>query len=180
MKRLFISFNLPQETKQELAAYLMGLRKTVPPVKWAHPEILHITLHFLGSITSRQQEGVEAAMNQMAGQFGELNFKIKGLLFLPHPKNIRVITLHCYEVGGNKSLQLRENLKKEIINLGIEADPRPWRPHITIGRVKKQGPFLKKIVPSPNLEFIIDSFELMNSKLSAHGAQHIMVKSYRL
>ena len=180
MKRLFISFNLPQETKQELAAYLMSLRKTVPAVKWAHPEILHITLHFLGDLDYQQQRAVEQAMSKLAGQIKELNFKIKGLIFLPHPKNIRVIALGCYEIAGRRALELRQALAKEIVNFGIEVDPRPWRPHITIGRVKKQGGFLKNIVPPPALEFTVDSFELMNSRLSSTGAQHIMVKSYKL
>ncbi len=180
MQRLFISFNLPQEIKHELAAYLLSLRKTIPAIKWVHPEILHITLHFLGDLNASQQQAVIEAMPELAGQGRELTFVIKGLLFLPQPAKARVIALACDEQGNDYARRLQQALGQKIFALGLKIDTRPWRPHITIGRVKRAGAFWRRLPPPPKLKFRLDSFELMASKLSAQGAQHRMLKSYRL
>ena len=50
MIRTFIAFELPDEIKACLGEVISGLKQKNRAVKWVHPEGLHVTVKFLGSI----------------------------------------------------------------------------------------------------------------------------------
>ena len=90
--------------------------------------------------------------------------------------------MEAKQISNQSVFDLQELLGLELIKLGIDIDDRPWRSHITLGRVRIPGRDLRlpkdlKILP---LDFEVLSFELMESELTSQGAKYKEVASFKL
>lgn len=178
-KRLFIALNMPQEIKDELTALLEKLKKQIVGVKWVRADGFHITLHFLGYLDENLTKRVDNIMRNMAGRFGRIEFEMGGIGAFPNLERPRVIFLECRQTNGDSVFQLRKLLGQGLITLGIDIDDRPWKPHITLGRVRGNKKLRIKNVELKSKKNTINSFELMESRLSREGAEHNVILSCR-
>jgi len=181
-KRLFMALNLPPEIKEKLAIFLEDLARQNRGVRWANSEGLHLTLHFLGYLDEGKTEEVKNMMAGLAGRLGEMKFCLKRLDAFPNLDQPRIIFLEAKQIGDQSVFDLQEMLGLELIKLGIDIDDRPWRSHLTLGRVKMPNLNLKlsqnlEILP---LDFSVFSFELMESELTPAGAIYKEVASFKL
>ena len=182
-KRIFLAINLPRNLKDESAELLDKLYDQYGKgVKWVNPNILHFTLHFLGNVSETQIKQVQEAARKLSGKLGRIEFEIGKINAFPNLNNPRVIFLECRQVNGDSVYKPRKELGKKLSMIGLNIDKRPWEPHITIGRVKRRVPGLNRLFSKPiNLKkFIVDSFELMESKLKPDGPEYKIVESYKL
>ncbi len=180
-KRLFIALNLPDKIKDELASLLKILKNNNPTVKWCQPEILHLTLHFLGYQEPKSENQIMAAMQNLSGKFSAMEFKLDKLGAFPNLFNPRVIFIACQQLNGDSVLNLQSQLAEKLAELGLAVDKRSWQAHLTLGRAKDYAKFQLPVNLSlPSGKFIIDSFELMESELYSAGAKYKIVKSFKL
>lgn len=187
MPRLFISINLPDEVKSKLSKLQQQLKKQFDflPVKWEDINKLHLTLFFIG-------ETEEANIKIIQDKLGEIDFNVMSL----HAREIntfpRVLILKLSNPDKNL-FSLQENISRKLNELGFESDHKHFKPHITLARLKgnekfstKQGK--DKIVLSqkafkhiePDMSFSVNSFYLMKSILKHEGAEHIIVKEFKI
>ncbi|MDD5291342.1 MAG: RNA 2',3'-cyclic phosphodiesterase [Patescibacteria group bacterium] len=181
-KRLFIALNLPREIKEKLVGFIDDLSRQNRGVKWVNSEGLHLTLHFLGYLDEKKIEEVKSMMNGLAGKIGDMEFSLKRIDAFPNLTRPRIIFLEAKQTGDQSVFDLQELLGLELIKLKIDIDDRPWRSHITLGRVKTPNINLR-LVPEPEilpLNFEISSFELMESELTPSGAKYKEVASFKL
>ncbi|MBI4812609.1 hypothetical protein HY798_04220 [Candidatus Falkowbacteria bacterium] len=70
---------------------------------------------------------------------------------------------------------------QELITLGIALDDRPWTPHITLGRAKESIMYKVESIKLEvkNKKITINSFELMESRLSREGTEYKIILSCR-
>jgi len=181
-KRLFIALNLPGEIKEKLEIFLRNLDRQNRGVRWVNLEGLHLTLHFLGYLDERKMEEVKDMMQGLSGKFGQMNFSLKRLDAFPNLDRPRIIFLEAKQTGDQSVFDLQELLGLELIKLKIDIDDRPWRSHLTLGRVKLPSQDLRlpqdlKILP---LDFKVSSFELMESELTPAGAKYKEIASFKL
>ncbi|MDD5031879.1 MAG: RNA 2',3'-cyclic phosphodiesterase [Patescibacteria group bacterium] len=180
-KRLFMALNLPRETKEKLRVYLEDLARQNRGIKWVNIDGLHLTLHFLGYLDERKMEEVKDMMRELSGKFGRMNFSLKRLDAFPNLVRPRIVFLEAKQAGDQSVFDLQELLGLELIKLKIDIDDRPWRSHLTLGRVKLPDASLKLpksgILP---LDFFVSSFELMESELTPAGARYKEILSCRL
>jgi len=183
-KRLFIALNIPPDIKMKLADLLNELNRHSQGIKWCRPEILHFTLHFLGNVDNVTEEQIKLIIQSYAGKFGGFEFKFRGINAFPSLAHPRVIYLACPQVNGRSLTKLQSLLGERLIKLNIEIDRRPWQSHLTLGRVKAgDGKFKsdhKELNKLAAETFLIDSFELMESKLTESGPIYKEVISYKL
>ena len=181
-KRLFMALNLSAKIKEKLTAFLEDLARYNRGVKWVNPEGLHLTLHFLGYLDEKKTEEVKGMMQSLSGKFGQMNFSLKRLDAFPNLIRPRIIFLEAKQTGDQSVFDLQELLGLELIKLKIDIDDRPWRSHLTLGRVKVPDTNLKLpresgILP---LDFKVSTFELMKSELTPAGARYKEVASFKL
>jgi len=177
-----MALNLPGEIKEKLAVYLEDLERQNLGIKWVNPEGLHLTLHFLGYLDERKIEEVKSMTEGLSGKFGRMDFSLNRLDSFPNLARPRIIFLEAKQAGDQTVFDLQELLGLELIKLKIDIDDRPWRSHLTLGRVKLPDQVLRlqqdlKILP---LDFSVSSFELMESELTPAGARYKEVLSCRL
>ncbi|MFH0892275.1 MAG: RNA 2',3'-cyclic phosphodiesterase [Candidatus Falkowbacteria bacterium] len=177
-KRLFIALNLPAETKQGVKIFLDGIKEDITGVDWANPLTLHLTLHFLGDIGPEQAEKIKMEMQNLSGKFHPMEFALNGRLnAFPALNDPKILYLEIKQSNGNSALSLQKILGKNL-SQWVKIDKRPWRPHLTIGRVKDPKALrLPDNIIYPKAEFRIGEFSLMESK---PRSDYSLVERYRL
>jgi len=179
-KRLFIALNPPLPVKKEITDIIINLGQKNQGVKWVRPEGLHLTLHFLGYLNEGQNQNVQAAMAALAEKFEQMDFIFKKISAFPSLQKPRVICLSGEQISGNSVFALQKALGNKLAGLGIELDHRPWQPHITLGRVKTNYDFRLLICDFNEINFSLNSFELMEAILRPSGAIYREIISFKL
>lgn len=179
-KRLFIALDLPQNIKNEISDLINKLDKQNigAQVKWIKPEGMHLTLHFLGYVSADLEEQIKLAMQCFQGKFGQLQFTLSKINAFPNLTCPRVIFLECMQIHSKSVFKLRELLGEKLIQLGIKVDKRPWKPHLTLGRVEEGCNVKIEKCAIIFSEFMVNTFELMESVLMPAGAEYKKVISY--
>lgn len=182
-KRLFLALNLPQDIKAVFVPMLKRLEETNRHIRWVDAGNLHLTLHFLGDIAADREQELIFALGGIASGREIFRFALGGLDAFPALASPRIVFVRCRQVNGDGARELREDLGKVLITEGISPDVRDWKPHITLGRIRdnRDGEKLRfDGVEMPTGNFEINSFELMESELTATGAVYAIVQSFKL
>lgn len=135
--RVFFAIDLPASVKEKIGAFIVLLKRKSKShaIRWTRPENLHITLQFLAEVKSEDlpvlinkvREEVFDAIADSALNFG-------GLHLFPTPYRPRVIVMDV--VPQERLALLSQIIGSSIKNMGYEIDTRPFRAHLTLGRIK--------------------------------------------
>lgn len=176
--RLFVAIPLSNETKVKL----QKLQQSLPDgVRRQQVEQLHITLRFLGDISSDAMTEIKSRLNEIKEK--PFKIQINGFGSFPPTENATVLW-----AGVKKSApltKLQRNVEKACIEAGVEAEKRTYIPHITLGRVKKAKSkevetFIKKHKIPPQWVQPVNEFVLFESKQTEDGITHQPLETYHL
>ena len=129
--RLFIALPLPPEIASAAAAVLPDL----PGLRRVRPELLHITLAFIGQITGDRLAAVLEACAEAASPQGPFAVTLDRAGRFPEGGAPRVAWLGMGE-GATESAGLAAAIRKALAARDIPFDDKPFRPHVTLARVK--------------------------------------------
>ena len=182
-KRLFLAINLPAEIKNELFNLVLKLQKANKnkPIKWVEKENFHLTLHFLGSVPEEKIDGINQTLEPIIANFPTLNFKLSDSInAFPDLSNPKVVFLEMDELNDGKTIELQKKTGDGLERLGFEIDERPFRLHLTLGRVKfKSNIQIPNFIIQPSA-FIIQTIDLMESNLTPQCPIYSIIKQYKL
>jgi len=105
--RAFISLELPEEIKKEIALIQQELRAHFPQARLVNPQIAHLTLAFFDSITPNKIEMVKKILEKIV--YAPIKLKFYRLGCFPNIKKPRIIYL---ELKGD--LDRLDHLVKNI------------------------------------------------------------------
>lgn len=133
--RLFAALPLPEEPRREVAGLLGRLRERDLPVRWVGDEGLHLTLKFYGEVAADRLEVIQEAV-RAAGQGTEpLPLRLADLGAFPGPSRPRV---HWIGIEAPPALEiLQDRLERRSEAIGFPPEGAPFRPHVTLGRVRE-------------------------------------------
>src|SRR5258708_4828397 len=134
--RLFIPVPLPTELTDRAAALLPA---ALPALKRVGPELMHVTLAFLGWTPDDQLDAVVAAGRvaaQAQGPF-ELVFACAGRF--PDRGKPRVVWLGI-GAGKPELATLAGAVPDELRRRDLKFDDRPFAPHLTLARARTEAP----------------------------------------
>lgn len=135
--RVFFAIDLSESMKARLADYIDSLKKIskTKQIRWSKPENLHITLQFLADVKS---EHIDTMIHQVQKALAEtakpFTIMLRSIHLYPDPHRPRVLVVDIapQEVLANLSALIG----KAIQEAGHEIETRPFRAHMTIGRIK--------------------------------------------
>jgi len=96
---------------------------------------IHFTMLFLGEISDSISQRVMEKLGSI--EFQSFDVSIQGIGVFPKPSNPRIIWVGTDNEGGEKLRQLASTIIEKLSNLGFKAD-KPFKPHITVFRVKNK------------------------------------------
>ncbi len=171
--RAFIAVELSDAARRAVALLECALRDLPGggDVRWVRPEALHVTLRFLGQVeTSRLAALVERVGGSVAG-IAPFRLELGGVQLFPAPERPRVVAL---EVAPEAPLAaLAAAVERGVVAAGFEPEPRRFRPHLTLGRVRgRAAPDVVGADLPPPLRFDVTDAVLFRSDLGPQGAKH--------
>ena len=183
--RLFIAMNFPAPLRRSIAAIGSDLERSGVPARWVDSSAVHLTLKFLGEIPSARVGGVSSALDEIAVGAEPLMLRFEGVGAFPSPRRPGVIWVGIE--SGPRLRLLHDALDRRMAEFGVARETRPFRPHVTLGRVDRDsgpGEFreFEKQAQSLRLdtEIEISQIDLMESRLRADGPEYRRVHAARL
>lgn len=161
--RSFVALDLPEVHREALAAHLESCTGLAPGFRWVAPDALHITLRFLGHLDPAVLERVAAALGQVRG--GTFQIALDGIGTFGSRVAPRVVWLAVGE-GLAACRVLAQQVEAACRAAGLDADPRGFRPHVTLARARSDGERLPSLPAAPSLApWTVEDFVLYESRL---------------
>ena len=104
-------------------------------VRWVPPQNMHLTMRFLGEITEPMIRALKDIVEQVTRSFPPFEMETAGLGVFPDTRNPRVIWAGVHS-GGSHLERLYAALSRVLEETGFKTDNRPFKSHVTIGRIK--------------------------------------------
>lgn len=180
MPRIFIAIPVPSHLQVALSRVQMHSESGM---RWVAPKNLHLTIRFLGDISEEQLERVYLAAVQAVQEApGPFTLQVAGIGAFPSANQARVIWAGLS--GDLKPLaQLYEIVQARLHEVGFAFEKRPFRPHITLARLRDPAPLSPQLKRLQNQAFgswRIDTLQVIESKLKPTGAQYVVRQQYVL
>jgi 2'-5' RNA ligase len=187
--RSFVAIELPDGVKGGLVKLRRELERDEHTfIKWVDPEAIHLTLKFLGNISSKRVTEITKAIGEAAQGISSFHLEISKLGAFPNLKQPRVLWVG---IGGelDELLSLQRNVDSVLGPLGFAKEERSFTPHLTLARVRERSsPAERKsfgeLVMTANCEINyyldIKDVSLMRSQLTPGGAIYTRLSIVKL
>jgi 2'-5' RNA ligase len=176
--RTFIAVEASQAIKSQAALLVDRLAQTRAHVKWVAEEQMHWTLKFLGQVESNEVPRLCQTVAARVEGFRAFEILASGAGAFPNSQRPRTLWLGV-EQGSDAFVCLHQRVEESLLDLGFRREHRRFRPHLTIGRVRRspqgiaelaeavagQADFLAGPMPVPELV-------LFASRLRRTGPQY--------
>jgi 2'-5' RNA ligase len=178
--RLFFALPLPAEVKERMRPCLEAARKAGGEgVGFTRIPQIHFTLAFLG-----EQPSADAALaaGDVLRDNEAFDLGIGGAGAFPNTARPRVLWLGVTE-GAAQLVVAGERLRRSLQAEGFALEERPFRPHLTVGRVRPRGEksarlALAAIAPGEIARFSAREACLVQSVLGKGGATHTVLRTF--
>ncbi len=184
MRRTFIAIEIPVTVKLKELLKLLRVDLREEKIKWVNPEILHITLSFIGDTSEEQVNYISEQLEKITSGYSSIELHFKELGVFPNLRKPRVFWI------GMERNELLENLQGKIEvmlrNYGIKRENKPFSPHLTIARIKwiddidRLKYWLKKYRDKTIQKTKIGEVINYESKLTANGPVYNSIKKFPL
>ena len=175
--RAFVALPFEPDTQAALARGALRLR-TLPwadGVRWVRPANLHLTLRFLGDIPRSAVAPLLAGLESSVSEVSQFGCRLCGVKLFPSPARPRVVAIGLADGAAQLALaRLASRVEEVVVAAGFEPEARPFRAHVTLGRIRSRrknlaGPV--DLVLEPSL-VEVNHVVLFRSELGAHGARY--------
>jgi 2'-5' RNA ligase len=150
-------------------------------LRWEPADHWHLTLQFLGPLA--RLAAVRDGLAEAASRCGPFAFRLGGPGAFPTARRARIVWVGA-AVGHPEMVRLAAAAGTALGPVGYEADRRPFRPHLTLARLKVPGdvgPVLAAIGPGPvGPTFMVAELVLYESRLSPTGSHYSVLERFPL
>jgi 2'-5' RNA ligase len=181
--RAFIAIELPARVKQYLAALTDELAARTPSrsVRWVKAERMHLTLRFLGETDKNLLPRLGAALDTAGTEHAPFALQLDGFGCFPNCRRPRVLWAG---LAGDleAAASLKAGIDAALEPVGWAPEERPFKPHLTLGRVKDARQLGQPAQPETidPLPIPVTAFHLLQSDLKPQGPIYTIRHTSRL
>ena len=179
MLRTFIALPLPTEWSEALTEAMDELRRGIPGgVRWVNPSGTHLTLKFLGATDAGMAPRIVSKLRDKLAGANPPTLSLSGLRTFPGRGAPSVIWAGM--AGDSDRLDdLFRRAEDTATALGWPGEKRPFRPHLTLGRVREQATAAQRRAIAEAIANVslptapvwhVDTVRLYRSELTPQGA----------
>lgn len=183
--RSFIAIDCEKNLKENISSLIRKLDSGKGNIRWIKDQGIHLTLKFLGNITDRQLEAINHELKNAIKLFYPFDLSLRGTgSFPPSTRFPKVLWVGVEENNTLNSLQYE--IEHSLFKLGFPKEKKQYRPHLTLGRVKKKDglePILGTIQKNREEFFgkmTVERVTLFKSTLQPAGAEYKVLSEYSL
>ena len=184
--RLFLAINLDPDVRRAIVDAAAPLRAIAPDLAWVREPNLHFTVKFLGEQPDDFAQALADALRGVGERNRTIDAEVGGIGAFPNFRRPRVVWIG---VTPEPKLELlHHDVESTCESLGIPVDGKPFRPHLTLARVKPragQPRVLRELARAATdvdyvEEIVITGIDLMASELTTAGSRYRVVASVPL
>jgi 2'-5' RNA ligase len=176
MHRLFVALRPPPAIRQQLLDLMGG----VPGARWQDDDQLHITLRYIGEVTTPVAEDVAAALGGVHA--APLTLRLNGAGSFD--KHDRPNAIWAGIAPHEAITALHKKIDHALIRTGLPSEARVYLPHITLARLSRSaGPvngFLADHAALTSAPFEIGHMLLFESHLGGEGPSYDAIGRWAL
>lgn len=186
--RMFVSIQLPAAIQACAAGLIDRCRDELPSrsVRWVKPQNIHLTLRFIGNVSSRELDAIKSGMADAVCGARPFSLRVGRLGCFPHVRSPRVLWLGVQ--GDLEPLGILESKVTRETKAWARPEDRAFHPHLTLGRVvtrrrEELEPFaavLHNVVAPSSCPWSVEEVHLMQSELLPTGSQYSALASFPL
>jgi 2'-5' RNA ligase len=180
--RAFIAAEI--EADERLKDMLIQLRRSGADLKVVRPELLHVTLKFLGDTDEALVDGISSRMDRAVDGVPPFSVRLLGMGAFPSLSNIRVVWVGIEDHGPLAEIARRLDLS--LKDLGFERDQKGFKAHLTIARARSPArigavqAMLREKAAADFGTYRFDAIRLKKSTLCPQGPTYQTVREARL
>jgi RNA 2',3'-cyclic 3'-phosphodiesterase len=181
--RLFLAINLTPEVRHRVAEAAAPLRAIAPKLSWVREDKIHLTVKFLGEQPEELAAKVAEGMRSVGSRNRVIDVEIGGVGAFPNFRRPRVVWIG---VTPDPKLELlHHDVESACESLGLPVDGKPFRPHLTLARVKPRAADPRALRDLASAaedvgygeEIVIAAIDLMESELTTSGSRYRVIES---
>ena len=184
--RLFVACEIPDDVKEAIGETIEGLRKkSGPAVRWIKPEGVHVTLKFLGEVPVKKLPAIKLAIQEAVVGHSPFELEFSNIGTFGGREGLRIMWVGI--AGDVLRLEaLVRAVNAALAVVGFEPERRPFRPHLTLGRVRdeigtRQRAEIEVAVGKtevPGVSWRTSQVSLMRSRLGPGGASYEVLATF--
>ena len=177
--RAFLALPPDPEWGESALGLVEELRPASPPASWTRPASWHLTLKFLGQATREALASFAEAVAAPASETEPSDLPSAGGVVFPARGPARVLGAGFAPSPALSGLErLAAAAEASSRRLGLEREDRPFRPHVTLARLRDRWPaaaverFRRTAASWPLPPWKARRCVLYASRLGSSGAVH--------
>lgn len=197
--RTFLAIEIPpaiqtiiRQAQQALEHRLTAAQQR-QAIRWTAPAAVHLTLRFLGETTAEQQRLLQDALPRLVAGHSPFALSVQEIGYFPNVHAPNIVWLGL-QPADQTLFQLQGQLEQAAQAVGFAAERKPFRPHLTIGRLRQSitqpqqraigqllaGEPATPLNRPPNSRFMVNSIVHMQSELEPTGARYTPLQIFKL
>lgn len=133
-RRLFIGIDLPRYVKTAIGMLQSYLIAIEPSIRLIPLENLHVTLVFLGE-TDKDPHTIRTTIDKEAAGWSQFRLALGGVDIFDHNSPSLIV-----QIIPSRSLRvIHKRLQSVCQCVGIKVSERPYKPHVTIAKLKPRA-----------------------------------------
>jgi len=184
--RVFCAVELTDEVRERVAERVRRLRAEFPDVRasWEKPEKLHVTLKFIGDVEHARADALSGAAERAAACIEPFELTIEETGTFPPHGQPRVLWLGINDASGSLAFMHRA-LETECAAAGFPREPRAFKPHLTLARVRsphgaRDLAAAHRETPFEPQRFKVSELVVMRSELGPGGSRYTPLSRHAL
>lgn len=133
--RIFLAINPPADVRRRLWEATAPLREMSPEVSWIPEAKIHLTLKFIGEMPEDGIPPLATAIQEIARTHAAPMVHLGTVGAFPNFRRPRVIWMGIEQEPRLELLH--HDIELACDRLGHELEGRPYRPHLTLARVRR-------------------------------------------
>ena len=135
--RCFVAIEIPETIQTLLTSAQEELRKFVRGASWVKRENIHLTLKFLGDVAPNQISVIKNSIEQVTNTLSPFSMELGGIGAFPNLGRPRIIWAGV-KTGADEVAAIAREIDLRLSRHGYERDEKPFRPHLTLARLKSR------------------------------------------
>lgn len=186
--RLFVACEVPEDVKQSIGGVIDELRaRSGTAVRWIRPEGVHVTLKFLGEVPVKKLPAIKLAVQEAVVGHSPFELEFSNIGTFGGREGLRIMWVGI--AGDVLRLEaLVRAVNAALAVVGFEPERRPFRPHLTLGRVRDEIPTRQRAqievdvgkMDVPGTGWRTSHVSLMRSNITAQGASYEVIATFPL
>ena len=187
--RIFVAIPVPAAVRNEMVRVQHELQPLAPRgvVRWTKPEQLHLTLQFLGDVSSDRVAGLQESLRTACSGVTPLPLRAQGFGFFPNARSPRVVWIGITG-GENRLADFQRKIADAVRPFSAGPGGERFAGHVTLGRFKQSmwvginslTAHADTMKDSTFGEWTVREVEIIRSELLATGSRYTQLAAIRL